>query len=274
MEITTPLNATKDEFVVALARGLQVIRAFSAGKPELTLSEVAARSGLNPATARRLLLTLTHLGYVGRNGTRFLLRPRILELGAAFLGSMNLQEVAQPYLLDLRDQTGDSSSLTVLDGHDIIHVSHVSTRRLMRVFVTSGTRVPAYVSATGRVLLAHQPEPELEDYLQTAELKPLTDKTVTSPDELRIILSQVRRDGYAIVVDQLDYGVCAIGVPVADARGRMVGGVSVVVNPGYGTDDDLVRTRLPALQEAATNISRELHRFPWLAHSVAAQSQS
>lgn len=270
--MTSPAHLTKDEFVVALARGLQVIRAFGADEPELTLSEVAARSGLSPATSRRLLLTLTHLGYVGRHGSRFLLRPRILELGAAFLGSMNLQEVAQPYLLDLRDQTGDSSSLTVLDGHDIIHVSHVSTRRLIRVFVTSGTRIPAYVSATGRVFLAHLPARELEQYLQTADLEPLTGSTVTSPDELRAILERVRHDGYALVTDQLDYGVTAIGVPVADVGGRVVAGVSVVLSPGAATEAELLRTRLPALQEAAANIGRELRRFPGLAHAAASPS--
>src|SRR5262245_34651725 len=117
----------------------------------MTLTEVATATGLSPAVARRFLLTLVHLGYAARDGKRFLLRPRVLELGAAYLGSMNLAEVAQPHLQELRDRTGDSASLTILDGVDIIHISHVSTQRLMRFFVSSGTRVPAYVSSTGRV---------------------------------------------------------------------------------------------------------------------------
>jgi IclR family transcriptional regulator, pca regulon regulatory protein len=266
--MTPSRDTDKEAFVTALSRGLAVIRAFDGAHPEMTLSEVAAATGLSPAVARRFLLTLVELGYAARHGTRFLLRPRILELGATYLESMNLAEAVQPHLQQLRDSTGDSASLTILDGVDIIHISHVATQRLMRFFVTSGTRVPAYVSSTGRVLLAHLDESTLDSYFAVAELRPRTENTVTSQEKLREILRQVRSDGYALVVDELDYGMLSIGVPVHDDS-AVVAGVSCVAPTGITGNSEFVRSRLPELRRAAAQIARELRRFPTLARSVS-----
>jgi IclR family pca regulon transcriptional regulator len=257
----------KEAFVTALSRGLAVIRAFNGAHPEMTLSEVAATTGLSPAVARRFLLTLVDLGYAARHGTRFLLRPRVLELGATYLESMNLATVAQPHLQQLRDSTGDSASLTILDGVDIIHISHVATQRLMQFFVTSGTRVPAYASSTGRVLLAHLDESALDSYFAEAELTARTENTVTSRKKLRDVLRQVRQDGYALVVDELDYGMLSIGVAVQD-NSTAVAGVSCVAPTGIASNAEFVRSRLPELHRAAAQIARELRRFPTLARSV------
>lgn len=269
--VTTPKDRTpsrdKEGFVTALSRGLAVIRAFNGAHPEMTLSEVAAATGLSPAVARRFLLTLVDLGYAARHGTRFLLRPRILELGATYLESMNLATVAQPHLQQLRDSTGDSASLTILDGVDILHISHVATQRLMQFFVTSGTRVPAYVSSTGRVLLSQLDESTLDSYFAEVELTPRTENTVTSQEELREILRQVRRDGYALVVDEMDYGMLSLGVPVRD-NSTVIAGVSCVAPTGITSNAEFVRTRLPELRRVATEIGHELHRFPTLARSV------
>jgi IclR family transcriptional regulator, pca regulon regulatory protein len=259
----------KEDFVVALSRGLKVILAFDAEHPEMTLSEVAEATGLSPAVARRFLHTLVHLGYAASDRKRFMLRPRVLELGATYLASMNLAEVAQPHLQQLRDSTGDSASFTVLDGPDIIHISHVSTQRLMRFFVTSGTRIPAYVSSTGRVLLAHLDPPALAQYFATAPLARRTEFTVTAEEELRAVLARVRRDGHAVVVDELDYGMTSIGVPVRDVRGAVVAGVGCLAPTGYAGRDDLVAERLPALRQAADLITQELRRFPILAKSMS-----
>lgn len=246
-----------------------MIKAFTGERPEMTLSEVASVTGLSPAVARRFLLTLVRLGYAAQDGKRFMLRPRILELGATYLESMNLAEVAQPHLQELRDRTGDSASLTILDGVDIMHISHVSTQRLMRFFVASGTRVPAYVSSTGRVLLAHLDSSALDGYFAEASLQPRTENTVATEAGLRAVLRRVRRDGYALVVDELDYGMTSIGVPVHDG-GRVVAGVSCVAPTGMTGRAEFVRSRLPELRHAAEEIARELRRFPTLARSVAA----
>lgn len=258
----------KERFVMALARGFAVVKAFSIDRPAMTLTEVAEVTGLSPAVSRRFLLTLVQLGYAVQKGKRFMLRPRVLELGAAYLGSTNIAEVAQPHLQELRDRTGDSASLTILDGADIIHISHVSTQRLMRFFVASGSRVPAYVSSTGRVLLANLEPAELDAYFESAVLAQRTDETVTSPTQLREVLQRVRRDGYAVVVDELDYGMTSIGVPVYDNRRRVIAGVSCVAPSGYVEPDELVETRLPELQRAAAQIGQELRRFPTFAHSI------
>jgi IclR family transcriptional regulator, pca regulon regulatory protein len=259
----------KEEFLTGLARGLAVLQAFSADRPEMTISEVAAATELSPAVARRCLLTLVHLGYAAQYGRRFVLRPRVLEFGAAYLESMNLADVAQPYLQELRDRTGDSTSLTILDEADIIHISHVSTQRLMRYFVTSGTRVPAYLSSTGRVLLAQLDEQTLAAYLAPARLESRTTRTVTSPATLRAILDQVRRVGYAVVVDELEYGLSSIGVPVYNGQRAAVAGVSCILPTAYGTQEEIVATRLPELRQAAEQIGRQWRYFPTLSHSLS-----
>lgn len=264
-------DADKEEFVTSLARGLEVIRAFDRGRPEMTLSEVAAATGLNPAVARRFLRTLVHLGYAAQVGRRFILRPRVLELGAGYFRSMNLAEVAQPHLQQLRDVTGDTASFTTLDGPDVLHICHAPTEGMLRFEITSGSKVPAYVSATGRAMLANLEPGALDAYLARSELVALTTATVTSESELRAELKAVRDQGYSLVVDELDYGVTALGVPVF-LEGRGVAGVSCVAPTGRIHDQDFVATRLPPLQEAADRIAREVLRFPALAHSLTSES--
>lgn len=260
--------AGKEEFVTSLARGLEVIRAFDGGHPEMTLSEVATETGLSPAVARRFLHTLVQLGYAAQIDKRFILRPRILELGAGYFRSMNLAEVAQPHLQHLRDETGDTASLTTLDGHDILHVCHAPTERFVTFAITPGSRVPAYVSATGRAMLAHLGKAHLDKCLATMELPPRTPRTVTSQKRLRSVLSTARRDGYAFVVDELDYGLTALGVPVL-IGGKPVAGVSCVAPTGAVEQTQYVQSRLPALHTAAQQIAAELTRFPALLHSLS-----
>lgn len=262
--------AGKEEFVTSLARGLEVIRAFDGEHPEMTLSEVATETGLSPAVARRFLHTLVQLGYAAQIGKRFILRPRILELGAGYFRSMNLAEVAQPHLQHLRDETGDTASLTTLDGHDILHVCHAPTERFVTFAITPGSRVPAYVSATGRAMLAHLDKPALDKRLATMELPPRTARTVTSQRRLRTVLTTARRHGYALVVDELDYGLTAIGVPVL-IGGEPVAGVSCVAPTGAVEETKYVRSRLPALNTAAHQIAAELKRFPALLHSLSVE---
>jgi len=257
----------KEQFVTSLARGLTVLKAFGPESPEMTLSQVAAASNLSPAVARRFLLTLVQLGYLTQVDKKFVLTPRVMELAATYLDSMNLAEIAQPHLQQIRDSTGDSVSLTALDGIDIIHLCHVQTERLLRFAVTPGSRVPAYVSGTGRAILAFEPESRLEEFFAAAELTPRTPHTVTSEGELRACLRTAREDGYALVVDELDIGITVIGYPVMK-DGAAVAGISCAIASGYMTTADFVASRLPLLEAATARLQKELDRFPALMHSL------
>ena len=183
------------DFVQSLERGLSVIRAFDAEHPKLTLSEVARRTGLTRAAARSFLRTLVELGYVRSDGSRFALRPKMLELGYAYLSSLTLPEVAEPHLEQLVEEVHESSSVSELDGNDVIYVARVPTKRIMTVTINVGTRFPAYATSMGRVLLAAQPDERLDHYLESASLRGLTGHTITSATALRRELRKIRTPG-------------------------------------------------------------------------------
>lgn len=257
------------EYINSLARGLAVLRTFSRDRPEMTLSEVAAVAELSPAVARRCLHTLEHLGYVGRRGKLFLLRPEVMSFASAYLESMNVEEVVRPHLQEIRDRTGDSSSLAVLSQNDILYLVHVSTNRMIRLAASVGTRFPAYATSLGRVLLAGLPEDSLNDYLKQVELRPFTDKTLTSAPKLRQTIRQVRKRGYASVQDELDYGIVSVAVPIVNDRGETLAAINCSTGTTRITQEEMIRTRLPVLQEGARRINMELRRYPVLAHSVS-----
>jgi IclR family pca regulon transcriptional regulator len=195
------------EFVQSLERGLSVIRAFDAEHSRLTLSEVAAATGLSRAAARRFLHTLVHLGYMRTAGGRFELRPKILELGYAYLSSLTLPEVAMPHLEELVEEVHESSSVSELDGGDVVYIARVPTKRIMTVTISVGTRFPAYATSMGRVLLAAQPEPWLDAYLSTAALHHLTGHTITTASGLRQELRKIRSNGWALIDQELEEGL-------------------------------------------------------------------
>ena len=234
MSDEVPAAARNSEFVQSLERGLAVIRAFDADSPELTLSDVARLTGLTRAAARRFLLTLADLGYVRTDGRLFALRPRVLELGYSYLSSLGLPEVALPHMDSLVAQVHESSSLSVLDGAEIVYVARVPTRRIMTVAITVGTRFPAYATSMGRVLLAGLDADALDAYLRGLQLRELTPKTITQPARLRIALNRVRNQGYAMVDQELEVGLRSIAVPVHVA-GRVVGALNVSRHVGRGS---------------------------------------
>lgn len=238
----------------------------------MTLSEVAAVTGLSPAVARRCLNTLVDLGYVGRKGKLFLLTPEVMGFASAFLESMNLEEVVRPYLQEVRDSTGDSSSLAVLSHFDILYLVHVSTNRMIRLVAGFGTRFPAYPTSLGRVLLAHQAEQYLDKYLAEVKMNKLTDKTVTSVTKLRRILNRCRRDGYASIQDELDYGIVSVAVPVFGTDGRILAAINCSTATTRVNQEEMVKTRLPRLLAAAKSIEIELRRYPILVHSIKSVS--
>ena len=248
------------DFVQSLERGLAVIRAFDAEHPELTLSEVARVAGLTRASARRFLRTLCELGYVRSNGRLFALRPRVLELGYAYLSSLSLHEVAQPHLERLVSVLRESSSVSVLDADDVVYVARVPTRRIMTITISVGTRFPAYATSMGRVLLAGQSDEWLDGYFATVELRRLTARTVTDAPALRAELLQVREQGWAFVDEELEEGLRAIAAPINDLSGRVIAAVNVSSPVSRGSADLVRREFLPHLLAAARDIEEDLSR--------------
>ncbi|MDX6363602.1 MAG: IclR family transcriptional regulator, pca regulon regulatory protein, partial [Streptomyces sp.] len=234
------------EFVESLARGLTVFTAFGEGRAELTLTEVAQATGLARATARRALITLEHLGYVTSHDRVFGLTPRVLGLGFPPLSRLSLPQIAHPYLTALSQRLQDSASLAVLAGDDIQYTARVAARRVMSVNVTVGTRLPAYATSLGRVMLADLPDPTLPD------LTPLTPRTITDPARLRATLHHVRDEGYALVDEELEQGLRSIAVPVRDRTGRVVAAVNVAMHSSRRTPEQCVEEVLPELHTAAT----------------------
>lgn len=256
------------EFVTALARGLDVIQAFSRDTPELTLSEVAARTGLKPATARRSLITLSTLGYVRQHGRRYVLTARVLQLGAAFVESMNLNEVAQNYLQEVVDVFHDASSLSILDGNNIVYLVHIPSNRPARLRQYVGARMPAHAASMGYILLSGLDDTAFEAYLAQAPFPAYTPRTPTSAQEIRELIEHARRDGYAIAQDAIAFGALALSVPVHDKEGRVVAAINCSADATRVDRETMIRERFPALQNAAKRISHELTRFPALTLST------
>lgn len=255
-----PAPVRDGTYVQSLDRGLAVIRAFDAEHPRLQLSEVARATGLTRAAARRFLLTLVQLGYVRVDGREFSLRPRVLELGYSYLSGLTLPDVAQPHLEALVGRVEESSSLSVLDGDDVVYVARVHTKRIMTVMITVGTRFPAYATSMGRVLLAGLPAEELDAYLARAALEPLTARTVTDTDELRRTLDAVRGQGYAMVDQELEEGLRSAAAPVHDRSGAVVAAVNLSVSASRTSLEQLEHEFVPPLLETAAQIEQDLGR--------------
>ena len=268
---TTSIQESPDrDFVTALARGLDVIQAFGADAPEMTLSEVAQRTGLNVATVRRSLITLEHLGFVKRRERRFLLGPKVLTLGASYLESMNLKEVAQHHLVELVERFHDAASLTVLDRFEVVYVTHVPSDQRVRHGRSIGSRLPAHATSTGLVLLAHAAQDVRDRLLATAGLPSYTSRTPTTAAELQHRFERVLQDGHAVAQDTIEYGAIALAVPVRDAKGRVIAALNCATTTSLVDEAGLVASRLAPLLEAARRIGSMLDRYPSLAHSVGA----
>ena len=256
--MTASLTGKSSDFVQSLERGLAVIRAFDAEHRELTLSEVARAAGLTRAAARRFLLTLQALGYVQCAGGRFSLRPRVLELGYAYLSGLSLPEVAQPHVEALVAEVNESSSISVLDGTEIVYVARVPTRRIMSIMLSVGTRLPAYATSMGRVLLAGLPEPEREQRLACIELRRLTPYTVASLDALRNTLRTVARQGYATVDQELEEGLRSVAVPIHHPAGQVTAALNVSLHASRASMATMRRDFLPRALRAARAIEEDL----------------
>jgi IclR family transcriptional regulator, pca regulon regulatory protein len=252
-----PENDNQGEFVQSLERGLAVIRAFGFRRVSLTITDVAEATGLTRATARRFLLTLVRMGYVRNDGREYWLRPRVLELGYAYLSGITLPEAAKPFLDDLVLSLGESSSIAVRDDDDIVYVAHAAPPRVMTINVPIGGRDPLYCTALGRALLAYAPAEETEQYLKNADLRAFTGATITDSDSLREALALVRADGYALVENELEDGLVALAVPVRDGDGSVIAAMNVCSYSLRTGPAELVSTGLPLLRKAAAGVEAE-----------------
>jgi IclR family pca regulon transcriptional regulator len=253
-----PAAPRNSDFVQSLDRGLAVIRAFGPDRERLSLSEVARATNLTRAAARRFLLTLVKLGYVRSDGREFSLRPRVLELGYAYLSGLTLPDVAAPHLEELVARLHESSSISILDGHHVVYVARVPTKRIMTVAISVGTRFPAYATSMGRVLLAALPPDALEQYLAEAVLEPLTANTVTDQGRLREILAEVAAQGYAIVDQELEEGLRAVAAPIRGAQDTGTAAINVSVHASRVSVKSLRADIVPALLETAAQIESDL----------------
>lgn len=246
------------DFVQSLDRGLAVIRAFGPDRERLSLSEVARATGLTRAATRRFLLTLVKLGYMRNDGREFSLRPRVLELGYAYLSGLAMPEVAAPHLEELVAEVRESSSISVLDGHHIVYVARVPTKRIMAVAISVGTRFPAYATSMGRVLLSGMGAEEFDRYLAEAALDPITTRTVTDPDTLREVVAEVARQGYAIVDQELEEGLRAIAAPIRAPGGSITAAINVSAHASRVSMAAMRAELLPKLLRTASRIESDL----------------
>jgi IclR family transcriptional regulator, pca regulon regulatory protein len=257
-EPTGPVAADLDEFsgdpnfMTSLARGLLVIQAFSQQSLHLSISQLGKRTGLSRASVRRCLHTLSKLGFAGSDdGRNFFLRPRVLALGHSYLSSVPLATTAQPVLEHLSDILQESCSIALLDGVDIIYVARANVTRIMAIDLGVGTRLPAFCTSIGRVLLANLPPEEMETLLSRVEFTRYTERTLTSVEKLRHVLHMARRDGYAIVDQELELGLRSMAVPVQNRMGRVVAAINVGAHGQRVSVQDMQTRFLPYLRAAA-----------------------
>jgi len=245
------------DFMASLARGLAVIRAFSQQRQRLSIAQISLRTGISRAAVRRCLYTLAQLGYVASDDERnFVLRPRILALGHAYLSSVPLATSAQPLLDQVSSALHESCSMAILDADDIVYVARSSSStRLMSIDLGIGSRLPAFCTSMGRVLLAGLPASQLGEYVKRVVLTPYTNRTVASKDKLREAIVAARESGYAIVDQELEMGLRSIAVPVSDASGRPACAINISTQAARVPTTEMEKRFLPALRAAAAELS-------------------
>ena len=245
------------DFIEALARGLDVLRSFRPGRPAMTLSEIALRTGLARPTVRRILITLEALGYVRVADRGYALTPRVLELGMAYVNSLNMWEIARPHMEKLVAQTNESSSMAQLDGSDIVYVARVAVPKIVTLAVTIGTRFPAPATSMGKVLLASLPPATLVEVLAEMSRSGIKPRWQPSPDELDAALREVRAKGWALADQDLAPGIRSVATGVRDGDGRVVAAINVTVHAAETSVETLLEEHLPRLLRTAADISHD-----------------
>lgn len=245
-------------FVDSFARGLAVIEAFGASRGELTMTEAAERAGISRAAARRLLLTLVHLGYAQEGMRGYVLTSRAMRLGYAYLSGLSLAEVVEPFVKRLSEQSGESASVCVLDDIDVVYVARASTRRVMSINLSIGTRLPAWATAHGRVLLAALDDAALEERLARCDIRRFTPHTLNTRKQVLAAIRKAREDGMCFVDQELESGLRALAVPLRDKTGQVVAGLNLAGHADRITEAVMLKTYLPQLRKAAAEVTEIL----------------
>jgi len=251
--------ANKTDIIASMLKGLSVIEAFRAERPRLSIAEVSEITGLDRATARRCLLTLHEGGYADYDGKFFTLTPRVLRLGMGALAALPLAQLVQPWLDQLSEQIGQSTSVSILDETEIVYLARAAQRRVMSIGLMPGSRLPAHCTSMGRVLLAALPEAEARGLIERSDLSPRTAFSLTDPEEILARLAQVRREGYALIDQEVELGLRSIAVPLISARGRVVAALNTGVAAVQGSAGDLLTLYLPPLLKVQAGMRRILN---------------
>ncbi|MFZ6646176.1 IclR family transcriptional regulator domain-containing protein [Undibacterium sp. TJN25] len=251
-------NPDSENFVDAFARGLSVICAFDADHAELSLSEVAEIAGISRAASRRLLSTLVHLGYVQASGRTFRLTPKIMKLGYAYLSGQALPDIVEPYVVDVAEKTGESCSVCVLDGSDVVYIARASTKKIMSINLAVGTRLPSWATATGRILLGSLEPGRLASTLADSDFIKHSSNAAGDLATLQSAIQASEENGYSLVSQELEYGLAAIAVPLRDKSGKIVAAMNVACHVVRNTREQMIEHHLPLLQHAAAEINSAL----------------
>ncbi|SMY06283.1 Pca regulon regulatory protein [Flavimaricola marinus] len=242
----------------SFAKGLRVLECFCAETPRLSIADVAARTGLDRATSRRCLLTLHHEGYAEYDGKFFTLTPRALRLGMSALAALPLPQIVQPWLDQLSEQIGQSCSVSVLDGTEIVYLARAAQRRVMSIGLMPGSRLPAHFTSMGRVLLAALPEAQARAIIDASDLTPRAPNSVTDPEEIMARIAQTRRQGYCLIDQEMEAGLRALAVPILSARGETVAALNIGMAALHADPEEMVTAYLPALRNVQAGLARML----------------
>lgn len=248
------------DFVQSLERGLRVIKAFTGRRDRLSMADVARATNQSRAATRRFLLTLEALGYLGVEDKRYYLRPRVLELGYAYLSSSSAVEITQDYLEELSKELRESCSAVAYDRGEVVYIARAAADRIMTVNIRIGRRLPAFATSTGRVLLAGLPPEELDYFFATYPREPLTSRTVTDETTLRSIIATVAEQGWASIDEEFELGVRSIAAPIRDADGRVWAAANISVPASRASLKELETKYLPRLVEVTEAIARDINR--------------
>jgi IclR family pca regulon transcriptional regulator len=252
------MSREQPEVIDSVAKALTLLQVFSQANPSLTISKAAELADLTRPTARRILLTLVHLGFAVTDGKNFTLTPKVLRLGFGYLAALPYWETAQPHLRRLAKEFEESCSMATLDEDEIVYLARIPANRNMAISLSTGSRLPAYATSLGKVMLAWLPQDALQNYLQRVELKALTPTTITDPVRLQEELSEVRQRGFAVVDGEREIGVRSAAAPIRIRNGSVVAAINVSANGMRVSHDELVESYVPKLVETADAISTEL----------------
>lgn len=254
--MNTNANGTERDYIQSLERGMQVLQAFAASEATPSASELAAKLNLSRPAIRRILLTFEKLGFAQQHKGEWSLTPRILEISQGYFTSNSLPELAQPFLMSIAEKTSESTSVSVLDGTEVVHVARVEVRRIMQHAIRVGSRLPAHATSMGRVLLGALDPTELDEYFASTNLEAYTPATITDEKTLRAAIDRDRARGYSLAVEELEPGMIAVAVPITTPSGSVIGTLSSTSTPMRSSPEKLTDDVLPLLLEVAADISR------------------